>query len=258
MNELLAGFSAGSLASLTNACLLPLYPGLIAFLAGRAGDERSRRVAALLGIPVLAGVLTTMTAVGLVLVLLSSTFDAVLPLLLPLIYAVVILMGLLLLAGKNPFATLQQLPAPVFRNPFATAYAYGLLLGPMTLPCTGPVLVGAFAFSAGITDVLNGLLYFLAFGLGFGWILVVLPLFALPLQRRLVGWLTTHHHILNVASGLLLIAVGVFGILTELLPRWIVDFYPGPTEQALYWLVTLLIVVGAGVWLYRRPAPAES
>jgi len=34
MNELIGGFLAGNAAILTNACLLPLYPGLIAFLAG--------------------------------------------------------------------------------------------------------------------------------------------------------------------------------------------------------------------------------
>jgi len=33
-------FSLGAAAILTNACVLPLYPGLIAFLAGGAGERR--------------------------------------------------------------------------------------------------------------------------------------------------------------------------------------------------------------------------
>lgn len=252
MNELIAGFSAGSAASLTNACLLPLYPGLIAFLAGSAGDERTRRVSAWLGIPVLAGVLTMMTAIGLLLLLLNAAFDSILPVLLPVIYLLVIGMGVLLLAGKNPFARLQSVQMPLFKNPFLAAYFYGLLLGPMTLPCTGPVLVGAFAFSAGINDVLNGLLYFLAFGLGFGWILVVLPLLALPLQRRMVKWLTTYHDILNAVSGLLLIAIGIFGFLSEFVPRLKPDFDLGETGQPLFWLLTFMLIVGVGAVLYRR------
>ena len=33
-------FSLGAAAILTNACVLPLYPGLIAFLAGGANENR--------------------------------------------------------------------------------------------------------------------------------------------------------------------------------------------------------------------------
>src|SRR5215207_4738271 len=42
------------------------------------------------------------------------------------------------LVGRKPFARLATTQAPVFRNPFLTAFCYGLLLGPMTLPCAGP------------------------------------------------------------------------------------------------------------------------
>ena len=59
----------------------------------------------------------------------------------------------------------------------------------------------------------------LAFGLGFGWPLVLLPLLALPLQRRGVGWLTKRHGLLTRVSGVLLLGVGVFGVVTELLPQ---------------------------------------
>ncbi|MEO8611069.1 MAG: cytochrome c biogenesis protein CcdA, partial [Chloroflexota bacterium] len=225
MDELIRAFSLGNAAILTNACLLPLYPGLIAFLAqstGSADSQRSRRATGWFGVLVLAGILTMMTLIGLVLYVLEKSFGDALSILLPIIYGIVIISGVLLLLDRNPFARLATAQAPVLRNPYITAYVYGLFFGPMTLPCTGPLILSAFALGAGnAAELANGLLFFLAFGLGFGWPLLLLPLIALPLQRRLVGWLTLHHTLLNRASGVLLIAIGVFGALTELLPNYL-------------------------------------
>ena len=67
MNELFGAFLLGNAAILTNVCLLPLYPGLIAFLAGNAGNERTKRVTPWLGLMVLLGILSLMTGVGLLL-----------------------------------------------------------------------------------------------------------------------------------------------------------------------------------------------
>jgi cytochrome c-type biogenesis protein len=196
-----------------------------------------------------------MLLIGLLLYLLNRGFGDALPLVLPIVYGVVIVFGLLLLVGRNPFARLQTAQAPLLKNPYASAYIYGLLFGPMTLPCTGPIILSAFALGAGNTgELVNGLLYFLAFGLGFGWPLALLPLVALPLQRRLVGWLNRHHRLLNRASGLLLIAVGVFGILTELLPKLAaVDAVVlDPAFWALYWLGVLIVVAAVCLWSYRE------
>jgi cytochrome c-type biogenesis protein len=244
MSELLTAFSLGNAAILTNACLLPLYPGLLAFLAGQ-GDEAQRRRSLWLGAIVLAGVLSMMLLIGLALYLLQQSFGSVLIVLLPLVYAIVIAMGLLMLSGRNPFARLSTVQAPLLKNRYATAYVYGLLFGPMTLPCVGPLITATFSVSvaSGAGGLLDGLLFFLFFGLGFGWPLALLPVVALPVQRRLVRWLAQHHDLLNRAAGLLLVAVGIFGILTELLPQLIVGFEISQGGWALYWLAVVGIIV---------------
>ncbi len=220
MNELFRAFLLGNAAILTNVCLLPLYPGLIAFLAGNAGNERAKRVTPWLGLLVLLGILSLMTVVGGVLYLLQAPFGGLLGWLLPLIYGAVIVLGALMLFGVNPFARVAGVQTPVFKSPLASAYLYGVLLGPMTLPCTGPVVVSAFLLGAGSAAALtSSLLYFFVFGLGFGWPLVLLPFVALPLQRRGVGWLTRNHTLLTRVSGVLLVGIGVFGVVTELLPQ---------------------------------------
>jgi cytochrome c-type biogenesis protein len=243
VGQLLEAFGLGSAAILTNACLLPLYPGLIAFMAGTADQARPRRVTGVLGVLVLLGILVMMLLIGLVVVLLQQTMGALLQYLLPLVYGVVSLFGVLLLLDRSPFARFATLQTPLLRNPYAAAFLYGLLLGPMTLPCTGPIITSAFVLGAGDAQMLaDGILYFLFFGLGFGWPLVVLPLVALPLQKRLVGWLAKHHHLLNRASGVLLVAVGIFGILTELLPQYIPQLVITPTFWLFYWLAVAGII----------------
>jgi len=220
MGELLQAFLIGNGAILTNVCILPLYPGLMAFLAGNADNPRAQSATRWLGLLVLAGVLSLMIGVGWLLFTLNQSFGAVLPVLLPLIYAAVILLGLLMLAGVNPFQRLSTAQTPLLRNPYSAAYVYGLLLGPMTLPCAGPLIVSAFLLGAGSFDrLVDGLAYFLAFGLGFGWPLVLLPLVAQPLQRRFTTWVTQHYTWMTRLSGALLVAIGIFGIWADLLPN---------------------------------------
>ena len=220
MHELLQAFLLGNAAILTNICILPLYPGLIAFLAGNAGNERAQRATRWLGLLVLAGVLTLMLVVGWLLYVLQASFGEILPIVLPSIYGLVIVMGVLMLTGRNPFRRLSTSQAPLLRNPYLTAYLYGLLLGPMTLPCAGPIVLSAFLLGASsFTQLANSLLYFLAFGLGFGWPLVLLPLLTQPFQRQFTQWTTRYYGALTVASGVLLVLIGVVGIAVEVAPN---------------------------------------
>jgi cytochrome c-type biogenesis protein len=219
LSQIAEAFVLGNAAIVTNVCVLPLYPSMVAYLAADSMRDGSR-VRASLGLLVLAGILAMMLAVGLALFLLRRSFGTILPWLLPLVYGSVILLGLALLLGKNPFARLATANAPIFRSPFLTAFAYGLMLGPMTLPCVGPLIVSAFAIGAGsISTLADSLLYTVAFGLGFGWPLVALPLLAVPAQRHLTRWLAGRYALLTRASGLILVGIGLVGIWAEVIPN---------------------------------------
>ena len=58
-----------------------------------------------------------------------------------------VMLGVLLLLNRNPFKALPQMQAPLLKHRFVNAYAYGLLYGPIALPCSGPLVVGIFALS---------------------------------------------------------------------------------------------------------------
>jgi cytochrome c-type biogenesis protein len=217
VGQYLEAFALGNAAILGNVCMLPLYPGLLALLADRAGSERPQRW---VGALVLAGVLTVMVAIGAALHLASASAADVLPVLLPVLYGTVIVLGVAMVAGRNPFTTIATREVPILGRPSATAFVYGLLLGPLTLPCTGPLIVSAFVLGgvSGGGALIESLAYFGAFGLGFGWPLVVLPLVAAPLQRRFTRTLASRHHAISVVSGVLLIGVALVGLWTDFGP----------------------------------------
>lgn len=220
MDEYLRAFALGNGAILGNVCVLPLYPGLIAFLGGTAGDGRSHRGRPFLGLVVFLGVVSVMLALGAILFQLNRSFSSIFDWLLPVIFGTVILLGVLMIAGRNPFARMTTAQAPMLRNPAVTAYLYGMLLGPMTLPCTGPLVISAFVLGVGdVGSLVDGLLYFVAFGFGFGWPLVLLPLVAAPVQRQITRWLTRHHTAVERWSGALLIVVAAYGFWVDVLPN---------------------------------------
>ncbi|MGH1503258.1 MAG: cytochrome c biogenesis CcdA family protein [Acidimicrobiales bacterium] len=220
MSEYLQAFLLGNGAILGNVCMLPLYPGLFVMFANQATNPRAKRMLPALGVLVLAGVLSLMVVLGGVLYLLSTAFSEILDYVLPVLYALVFLLGVAMLAGRNPFARLATTNAPITGNPALTAYLYGVMLGPMTLPCTGPLVLSAFTIGGvvGTGGLVDGLTYFLFFGLGFGWPLVALPLLAAPVQRRVTGFLTRHHRGIGLVSGGLLVAIAIIGLREDVLP----------------------------------------
>jgi cytochrome c biogenesis protein CcdA len=69
-----------------------------------------------------------------------------------------------------------------------------------------------------VASLADGLLYALAFGLGFGWPLVLLPPIAAPAQQDVTRWLVGQYGLMTRAAGVLLIGIGLFGAWAEILP----------------------------------------
>lgn len=212
METLAATFLLG-LGSAASPCLLPLYPGFIAYLAGTNTGGPRRREAALLGLVVLAGLLTTMILVGVVLWLVAAPFGDVLRWSVPIVTVVLVVLGLVLLAGRNPFARVAGVRVPVIRNPLAQAYVYGLVVGPVALPCAGPFLVALLAISVGLADGLTRVGSFVVYGLGFGLPLVALAAIGAAPGEAVSRVLARHHGAVFRAAGALLIVTALYELL---------------------------------------------
>lgn len=150
-----------------------------------------------------------MLAVAAVLVIVAVPIGALLGYLIPAVDGLLIVLGVLLLVGRNPFERLPGTSVPIVANPFGQAYLYGLMLGPLALPCAGAFALSLIAYSVGLAETLPRILTFVAYGLGFGLPLVLLSLLAGARRERIIRFVTSRHRVIEVLGGLLLVAVGI-------------------------------------------------
>lgn len=227
MEIYLGAFAAGIGATVT-PCILPLYPAFLAYLTGGLQTASAASGAAIVrraGLPpalaallVWAGLVVGMVVIGAVIAVLAAPLGNFNRIVLPLADGLLIALGVLVVAGVNPFARLPQ-PAPGAlgtRGPTFGAFLYGLLFAPIAVPCSGPFLVGIFAFSLTIGDALGRLAFFVSFGIGFG-----LPLFALGSLGQVRGVqlaraISRHERPVQLVLGSVLLAVGVWDLSVNL------------------------------------------
>jgi cytochrome c-type biogenesis protein len=200
------------LLSAASPCILPLYPGFLAYLSGVQGATGNRRGRYFLGFFVLAGVLTMMLALGLVIALISVSVGQALSVAIPIADVLIIALGVMLLLNVNPFKRLPQIRVPVLSNPYANAFLYGLLYGPIALPCSGPLVVGIFTLSLTAGEAISKLGIFLWFGLGFGLPLLALSFLSGAAQRWITRLFAQHARTINVVAGVLLVGIGIFDL----------------------------------------------
>ncbi|MDK2979861.1 MAG: cytochrome c-type biosis protein [Chloroflexota bacterium] len=214
LSQIFTAIGIGLLAT-TSPCVFPLYPGYLAYLSANQGsgqDEHSRTRTAFLGFFVLLGVLVMMLLMGLLISLLSLSIGRVLSVVIPIVDLVLIALGIMLILNFNPFKQLPQIQVPALAHPFANAFLYGLLYGPIAFPCSGPLVISIFALS-----LKSGLLFarvatFFWFGLGFGLPLLVLSLLGGALQRPITVFFARHSRWVNLVSGLLILGLGIYDL----------------------------------------------
>jgi cytochrome c-type biogenesis protein len=211
LETLITSLSIGLLAT-TSPCVLPLYPGFLAYLSGGRESLAKRKGRYFLGFFVLAGVLTMMLALGLLIALLSVSIGRVLAFVVPAADLIILTLGVLLIFNINLFKQLPQVQVPLLANPFVNAFLYGLLYGPLALPCSGALVVSIFALSLTAGEVLSKLAIFLWFGLGFGLPLLALSLISGAAQRWITRQFALHARLINLAGGLLLVSVAIYDL----------------------------------------------
>lgn len=212
IGNILASIGIGLLAT-TSPCVFPLYPGYLAYLS--ASSEKSggsKRQQYFLGFFVLLGVLVMMLLIGAVIAFFSLSIGRALAVVVPIADAALIILGILLIFDRNPFKKLPQIQIPVVSHPYANAFLYGLLYGPIALPCSGPLVVSIFAISLQSAAFISRLSTFLWFGLGFGLPLFLLSFLGGALQRPITRFFARYSRWVNLVSGLLILGLGVYDL----------------------------------------------
>ncbi len=196
-------FAVGAgLLSIASPCVLPVLPIV---MAGHPGEHRLRPVA------IVAGLMTTFVAMG----VLSSLFGSVVgPLLVRLEKPVGVLIGivgLLVLLDWNPFKRLRVGAggAAERKKGLGSGVLLGASLGLVWIPCVGPFLSAILGMVAARAQVGEGVALLVFYSLGFALPMLVAG-YASHLFREKTAFLRTHPLAVRLASGALLLALSAW------------------------------------------------
>ncbi len=211
--SLLGIFAAGILAG-GSPCALPLLPGFIGYLSSR-GEGLGSREKSLVGILIILGVLGGMLALAALAAIIRTSLGNLLVIATPLVAALLVFFGALLIANHNPFYRIPTLNIPRMKSNLAEALAYGGLYGIIALPCSATVIIPvtlAISISSSPVGTLGVFLLFLLFGLGLGLPVIVVSLLSRAQGDWLVRQFARRARTMNVLAGVLLIGVAIYDL----------------------------------------------
>lgn len=214
-------FLAGLYTPLGAVCVLPMYPGYLALLAGRAGkDEKNSML--LLGIVVTIGVLLAMFSFGLLFVaILKISASVVIGILGPVIYFLLALMSIGMIAGYDIGRFFPTIDTPVGKTPYVTALLFGAFFGLVAMPCNPASVILLFALSTTTADFLANFLNFVLFGVGMATPLLLLSALPMRQNRWIIGFLTNRHGIINRVAGVLMLGVSLYYLIFVFLREYL-------------------------------------
>ncbi len=211
LSAVVTSFSLGLATPLSAVCVIPLYPGFLAFLSSQEEDAPP---VAVLGILVATGVVGFMGAVGVVFTtVLGASLTGVVEVVSPVAFALLGVVGVALVVDVHPWSRLPTAEPPQTRSPSLSALAYGAFFGAVVLPCNPGFIAVFFARSFLFADPVSSLANFGAFGVGMATPLLAFAFAAEPWRNRVLGALTTHRRVVDATSGVVLVAVSLYYLL---------------------------------------------
>ena len=131
----------------------------------------------------------------------------------PVVVAILILFGALLIVNHNPFYRLPQVRIPRMGNPLFSAYAYGGLYGVIALPCSSLVILPfTIAISLSSLSAIEAFIIFLTFGLGLGLPVVIVSILSRAQGDWLVKQFASRTRLMNTIAGIIMIGVALYDL----------------------------------------------
>jgi len=211
----LSVFSAGLLASLT-PCVYPMIPITMAII-GAKGGGKARGFA--LSLVLVLGIAVTYTALGVIAARAGAAAGAFAQSR-AFLFPLAVLFGLFALSLfgafeiRLPGVLQQRLQGGGPRKGYAGAFIMGLVLGPISAPCVGPIIGTVLLAIAQKGQVLLGAAELFTFALGMGVLFVVVGTLSAALPRS-GAWLER----LKKLMGLVVLAFAVW-TLRLVVPDW--------------------------------------
>ncbi len=238
----------GGVVSFASPCCLPLVPAYLSYMVGATGDGTAgRRAAFLHGLAftigfslVFVAFYASIGAIGYVLAdnkrFLTMAGGALLVFLGLQVAGVINVRALwrdtrampamgggLVTAGgpggglRGPGAGAATLVGAGGRPSYGRSLVFGLLFAAGWSPCIGPILGGILGIATATSSVAQGTVLLIAYAAGLAVPFLAVALGASWVSRRLT-WIGRHHHAVSLATGAMLVTIGVL-MLTNTLSR---------------------------------------
>lgn len=237
----IAAFLAGVL-SFISPCVLPLIPGYLSYISGVTLDDMqgtgaggaaavaaSRRRVLIASIFFILGFSVVFISLGAAASALGQFLLERLRLLSKIAGAVVILFGLHTMGVLRIGWLYSEKRVQVDRKPTGLlgAFLVGLAFAFGWTPCIGPILAGILAIAASQNTIWQGIQLLAVYSLGLG---VPFLVTALAINQFFAAFakIRRHYHKIEIASGLLLVVIGVL-IFTDqftIIARWLTPYLP--------------------------------
>lgn len=207
-------FLAGIYAPVGSPCVIPLFPGFLAFLAGRSGDSDRTHSMLSLGLVVAAGVLVSMLAFGIIFVaLVQVSLARFLSVISPIAFFILAAFSVILILNLDLSRLTGGVALPRSGKPFLDAFLLGLFFGIIILPCNAVAVVALLAIGTTTSGLLANLSSFLSFGIGMSLPLLVFAGISEARSREILAWLSRHRRIINVVAGVVMLGVSLYYLL---------------------------------------------
>lgn len=212
LSNISTAFVLGALTPLTAACVLPLYPGFLAYLSNQlSGKSSDKRALALFGVVITSGVILFMLLFGLVFTtILQVSLTSVIGVVSPIAFGVLIIISLLLIFDVNIGKHLPKTQAPGAENPWLRAFLFGFFFGAIVIPCNPLFIAALFARTLSAMNYLGNLGSFLFFGLGMGAPLLAFSLLSTASSTAIISFLTKYRRVINVSAGVIMLVIAVY------------------------------------------------
>ena len=217
--DLLTSFILGLLTPLTAVCVLPLYPGFLAYLSAQFSTKQTSKVEqprnriAIFGLIVVAGVILFMLLLGLIFTtLLKVSLTKVIGIVSPIAFGILVIISLLLIFNVDIGKYLPKLRTPTTKakNPWLNALIFGFFFGAIVIPFNPLFIAALFTKTIAGTNFIANMLNFLVFGIGIGAPLLVFSILSTTASSSIINWLTKQRRNINLVTGVIMLAISLY------------------------------------------------
>ncbi len=206
-----SSFILGLLTPLTAVCVLPLYPGFLAYIANQFSKKADRKKYALLGIVITAGVLLFMFLLGIIFTtFLQVSLTTVIGIISPIAFTILAIVSVLLILDFDLGQFFPKAHVKITKNPLLSAFIYGFFFGAIVIPCNPAFIAAFFARVLLLDNAANSILNFLFFGLGLGFPLLLFSLFSAKWSSSIITFVTKYKTSINRIAGIIMLVISLY------------------------------------------------